>query len=659
MSPARRGPGSRASGAGPEPAPALPVAQVVVDTPLPHLDRPFDYLVTAADHDRAQPGVRVRVRFAGRLTNGFLLARVTDSEHRPAPLTVVSPEVVLSHEVAGLARAVADRYAGSLTDVLRLAVPPRHARAELAGSATEPGAPVVPQPVAPGPDPLPFDPHALDPYGGAGYLAALAAGDAPRAVWGALPGPPWPAIAAAVGATVASGRGALVLVPDARDVARAAAALPRATVLMAGEGPAARYRRFLAVARGQARVVLGTRAAAFAPVAHLGLVVVWDDGDDLYAEPRAPYPHAREVALLRCLRQGTGLLLAGHAVTAEGASLLTSGWAHPLRATREAVRSAAPRVLAAGSDAEIARDEAAATARLPSVAWRTARQSLATGPVLIQVPRRGYVPGLACARCRTPARCEHCGGPLALPAARAAPSCRWCGRPAAAWHCPVCAHDRLRAGAVGERRTAEELGRAFPGVPVRTSGGDAVLSNVDGAPALVVATPGAEPVTPHGYAGVILLDAWALLGRPDLRAAEEALRRWLNAAALAAPQAPVVVVADAGLAVVQALVRWDPFGHADRELAERTTLGFPPAVRLAALDGPPAAVAGLLALAALPPSADVLGPVPAGAGERMLVRTPRADGAGLAAALHAAAAVRSARKETGPVRIQVDPAALG
>ncbi len=630
----------------PDPAPELPVARVAVDTPLPHLDRPFDYLVGAADDAACTPGVRVRVRFAGRLVGGFVLERVARSEHRPAPLTLVSPEVVLSPQVAGLARAVADRYAGSLTDVLRLAVPPRHARAEAS----------APWPV---PAPQPFAPDALAAYEGGSYLTALAAGGSPRAVWSALPGAPWPVIAAAVRACAASGRGALVLVPDSRDVTRLTAALPESLTLQAGEGTAPRYRRFLAVARGSARIVVGTRGAALAPVADLGLVVVWDDGDDLHAEPRAPYPHTREVALLRCVREGAGLLLGGHAVTAEGASLLDSGWARALRASREVVRAVAPRVVAAGSDAEVARDEAARTARLPTLAWRTAGDALRTGPVLVQVPRRGYVPGLACARCRTPARCGHCGGPLGLPSAGAVPACRWCGRPAADWRCGACDHARLRAGAVGERRTAEELGRAFPGVPVRTSGGETVLDSVPAEPAIVVATPGAEPAARDGFAAVLLLDAWTLLGRPDLRAGEEALRRWLNAAALAAPQAPVVIVADAGLAPVQALVRWDPAWYAARELAERTALGFPPAVRLVALDGPPAAVAALLDHAVLPASAEVLGPVPTADGERMLVRTPRADGAALAAALHAAAAVRSARKEPGAVRIQVDPAALG
>ncbi|HEX7353389.1 MAG TPA: primosomal protein N' [Mycobacteriales bacterium] len=621
------------------------VARVAVDMPLPHLDRPFDYAVP--DGVPCPPGCRVRVRFAGRPTGGFVLGRADSSPHRLTPLKVVSPEVVLTPEIARLARAVADRYAGSLADVLRLAVPPRHARAERADSS-------------PTPPPAAHRADGLDRYAeGGAYLSALAAGRSPRAVWSALPGDDWPGeVADAVRAAAASGRGALVVVPDARDAQHVRAALPEAVALQADDGPETRYRRFLSVARGTAPVVVGTRSAAFAPVANLGLVVVWDDGDDLHAEPRAPYPHAREVALLRTVQEGCGLLLGGRAVTAEGASLLRAGWAHPLRAARETLRLVAPRVLAAGSDAEVARDEAARTARLPTLAWRTARDALRSGPVLVQVPRRGYVPGLACARCRTPARCGHCGGPLALPSARATPSCRWCGRPAAAWSCPACGHDRLRAGAVGERRTAEELGRAFPGVPVRTSGGASVLTTVPAEPSLVVATPGAEPRA--AYQAVLLLDAWTLLNRADLRAGEEAVRRWLNAASLAAPRAPVVIVADAGAPAVQALVRWDPFGSADRELSDRSDLGFPPAVRMAALDGAPASIADLLRQAELPAGTERLGPVPLDADvERLLLRVPRSAGAALAAALHAAAGVRSARKESGAVRIQIDPAVLG
>src|ERR1022692_2399386 len=124
----------------PRPAPvaaaSLPVARVAVDIPLAHLDRPFDYLIPERLTLAAVPGCRVRVRFAGRLTGGYLLARADASEHDGALAfleRVVSPEPVLTAEIAGLARAVADRYGGTLADVLRLAIPPRHARAESAG----------------------------------------------------------------------------------------------------------------------------------------------------------------------------------------------------------------------------------------------------------------------------------------------------------------------------------------------------------------------------------------------------------------------------------------------------------------------------------------------------------------------------------------------
>ena len=649
----------------PGPAAELPVAKVVVDVPLPHLDRPFDYLVPETLDEVAVPGVRVRVRFAGQQVNGFVLDRVAETEHegKLSPLArVVSPEPVLGPDLARLCRLVADRYAGVLTDVLRLAIPPRHARVE-----AEPPrlGPALPAELAAGAD------RVWRGYtGGREFAAALATGQAPRAVWAALPGRDWTAaVAAACAATLDGGRGALVVVPDAKDAARLDTALTAAlggtgahVVLTAELGPAERYRRWLAVRRGRVRVVVGTRAAAFAPVADLGLVVCWDDGDDLHVEPRAPYPHAHEVLTLRAHEVGAGALIGGYAVTAEGAALLAAGWARPLRAERATVRASAPRIETAGQDAELARDEAARTARLPSLAWQVAREALEAGPVLVQVPRRGYLPGLACERCRHPARCPYCAGPLALSTGHAVPSCRWCGRPSGRWRCEVCGGQRLRAQVTGSARTAEELGRAFPSVPVRTSGAGQVLATVGDTPALVVATPGAEPVATGGYAAALLLDGWVLLGRADLRAGEEAVRRWLNAAALvrdAGAGGRLVVMAESAAPAVQALVRWDPIGFAERELAERTQLGFPPAARVAGLTGASGAITELLAIAELPAGALVLGPVSTGAAApdqaRALVKVPRAQGPALATALRLAAGVRSARKSPDPVRIQIDP----
>ncbi|MFJ8580804.1 primosomal protein N' [Micromonospora sp. NPDC093277] len=655
-----------------------------MDLPLAHLDRPFDYLVPAELDAQALPGVRVKVRFAGQLVDGWLLERVAESDHpRPRYLEkVVSPVPVLAPEVARLARAVADRYAGSLADVLRLAVPPRHARAEKELTAAPPddADPAAPADdaertvTAPsdGTDPgAPVDPRGWRDYpAGPALLHALADGRAPRAVWSALPGEDWAArYADAVAAVVAGRRGAVVVVADARDLERLDAALTgvlgagRHVCLSAALGPARRYRAFLAARRGDVPVVIGTRAAMFAPVDRLGLVAIWDDGDDLHAEPRAPYPHARDVLLTRAQLGETAALVGGYARTAEAQLLVETRWAREVVADRVTVRARMPAIAPTGDDPHLARDPGAASARLPSLAWTTARDALrADLPVLVQVPRRGYLPSIACADCRTPARCPHCAGPLALPAADGLPACRWCGRGAAAYACPECGGRRLRASVTGARRTAEELGRAFPGVPVRTSGRDEVLGAVPGGAGLVIATPGAEPMADGGYGAVLLLDSWALLTRADLRAGEEALRRWLAAVALARPGAAggrVVVVADGGLAPVQALLRWDAAWFAARELAERRELGFPPAVRMASVTGPAEAVSDLLAGARLPADAEVLGPVPADEGrERMLVRVPRARAAALAEALHAAAGQRSARKAADPVRLQVDPLSL-
>ena len=123
----------------PEDPIAPSIARVAVDVPLSHLDRPFDYAVLPAQEADAAPGARVRVRFAGRLRDGVILDRVTETDHEGAltPLhKIISAEPVLTGEIATLIRKVADHYAGTFADVLRLAVPPRHAATEQAERTT-------------------------------------------------------------------------------------------------------------------------------------------------------------------------------------------------------------------------------------------------------------------------------------------------------------------------------------------------------------------------------------------------------------------------------------------------------------------------------------------------------------------------------------------
>jgi len=211
---------------------------------------------------------------------------------------------------------------------------------------------------------------------------------------------------------------------------------------------------------------------------------------------------------------------------------------------------------------------------------------------------------------------------------------------------------------VGAERTAEEIGRAFPGVPVVASHAGHVVDRVPDEPRVVVATPGAEPACDPGYRAVLILDARSQLQRAALDATEDAVRRWFAAARLAAPKARVIVTAENALPAVQSLVRWDAPWLAARELGERAAVGLPPATRMAALLGAPGDIAEVVAALEVPHR--LLGPVPdpvRGDEERQrgLVVVGREHGADLSRQLRAITATRSARAKSRPVHVRIDP----
>ncbi|MEE2523358.1 primosomal protein N' [Pseudarthrobacter sp. J75] len=685
-------PASAAATSGIALAAVNPVARVLVESGVPHLDRPFDYSVPASLDDTAVPGVRVKVTFNGQELSGYLLERQTTSDagHTLVPLRkVVSAVPVLTPAVRRLAESVAARYAGTVSDVLRVAVPPRVAKLDKeylarhsAGAGADAEAPATSAP-ATGDMPSVWAGY----RSGSPFLLHLAGGGSPRAAVTALQGygdAAWPALLAeAIVAVRASGRGAVVVVPDYRDLDRLekalAGVLPAGDVvrLSADDGPGARYGNFLRLLEGSARVAIGTRSAAYAPVLRPGLFACWDDGDDLHIEQRAPYAHTREVLLLRSEQEEAACLLAGHARSTEAQRLVEQGWAVAVEPDRPATRLATPRVVNTADSFEQERDPLARIARLPGAAWKAAQDGLLRGPVLVQVARAGYAPSLVCDTCREPARCNSCQGPLAVAGSAGSasvPQCRWCSTPAPRWQCGHCGGQRLRRGATGVIRTAEELGKAFPGRPVITSSGDHVKASVGDSKALVVATVGAEPVATGGYAAALLLDGDSLLRRENLRAGEDTLRRWFNAAALVRPakEGGLVVVTAGDTAAVGALLRWDPSGYAGRELALRRELQLPPAVRIASITGQSADVAYFtdavqrqlaaadIKLRTAGPAPVVLGrpPVPqAGSAEadvRTLLFIPYAEAAEVTRILRATRASSAAKRTAGPVQLRLD-----
>ncbi|MDO4928732.1 MAG: primosomal protein N' [Corynebacterium sp.] len=658
----------------------VPVAKVLPLLKLAHLDREFEYLVPADQDEAAQPGVRVRIRFAGRLCDALLLERCETASHEGELAffkSVISPEIVVPPHTYELISAIATRYAGTRSEVIRNAIPPRHAKAEAQQYS-----------------PFPIDEltdargklPSLGRFGhyqfGESFAQAVISGQGPRAVWQCLPDEPWgDSLARLAIHVLAADGGVLIIVPEQADIDYLAACFEKylpnkwITTYTAKLGPQTRYRRYLQVIHGQARLVIGTRNACFLPVENLQLAVIMHDGDDNLVDRRAPYYHAREVVSTRAAQEDCALLIGGYARSTEAQLLVNSGWAHDLVPSRDTLRAHMPYIQAvADSDFALERDPLARQSRMPAIVFAAVREALATGkPALFQVPRKGYVPTVQCAQCRTPARCRHCNGPVGLNQKNQA-YCHWCGKIETNFRCPECGSTQLRGVVLGAQRTAEEIGRAFHSTRIINSSADNIIAEFEPIPAIVVATPGAAPRVVGGYGAVVFLDTWAQLQWPDLRAEEDTLRNWMYTAALAARRGKVVVVADASLGPVQALIRWDPVGIAQYELEQRAEAGFPPATYVAAVDGASESLQTLVEAADWPAEVEVLGPVelPAGApvpggydpnrygpAQRLLLRAPLAMRKELAASLRKLRAAKAVRKDEIPLRVQLDPIHVG
>ncbi|MHC5796220.1 primosomal protein N' family DNA-binding protein [Lacisediminihabitans sp. FW035] len=641
---------------GPGPA-TRSVARVLIDSPLPQLDRLFDYSIPAAMAAEALPGVRVRVplRSIGRVADGFIVEVTGPGEYAGALSeleAVVSSAQVLAPEVWTLARRLADRAAGTASDIVRLAVPKRQVRVEktwLLEVATGIANSVVPVPV-PG-----FDTARIDlALAIGGRLAVDAVPRVVEVAGGPTDSGQWvghwaTTMAASATRALAAGGSAILAVPDYRDQEQLLAALravlpaERIVHLDARQSNPDRYRALLACLGGIPLVIVGNRSVLYAPAGKLGLIAVWDEGDPLHNEPLSPYVHSRDIALVRQELQGCALFFVSHARSTEVERLVEVGWLDELAGERPV----APKVLPTAQ--QQSQDRLAAQARIPSSAWREARAGLEHGPVLVQVARPGYAPRIACASCGNTARCQRCEGPLRLKTARSTPSCSWCGKLATDWSCSNCAGITFRLVGQGTGRTAEDLGRAFPGVRIIIADGDRPILSVDAEPALVIATRGAEPIAAGGYRAVLLLDGERMIARESLRVGEDCLRWWSNAIALAAPGATTVLVGVGG-ALASALATWRRSDYLRSELADRRTLRFPPAVRVATVTGTPETVQAAVDAVSGVDRVDVLGPVEtAEGGVRAIVRFDYGEGAAVASGLRAEVirAATSRRKRAG------------
>jgi primosomal protein N' (replication factor Y) len=133
----------------------------------------------------------------------------------------------------------------------------------------------------------------------------------------------------------------------------------------------------------------------------------------------------------------------------------------------------------------------------------------------------------------------------------------------------------MMLGRGGERHT-EEIGRAFPNIPIHYSTADSQIFTLPSAPALVIATAGMEPRMEGGYSAVVLLEGDSFFSYTDLRAQERAREIFFIAAALVSKKGEVLTVVNSSNPITSALTQWNPKVLATRELSERSELNFPP-----------------------------------------------------------------------------------
>jgi primosomal protein N' (replication factor Y) (superfamily II helicase) len=304
----------------------MSAVQVVVDVPLFHLDRPFTYRVPEALRDTVRLGSRVKVPFGGRRrVDGWVVGFADELPPGARDLIrLVSPVPVFGPRDLALLRWVADRWAGTLADVLRLAVPPRVAAVEAAVDGRAVGGPDGERP-----GPAPDDP-----------LAALVArGWAGAVLWRPLPGEDRGARAVAmVEAALAAGKGALVITPevaagsDVGDAVRKS--FPEAADLSSDLPDRRRYRAWVELRTGRKRLAVGGRSAVLAPVPRLGCILVDDEANRAHKEQRTPRYHAREVALRRAAIEGATCVLTATVPSAEAVAAVRAGQARLLAPDR-------------------------------------------------------------------------------------------------------------------------------------------------------------------------------------------------------------------------------------------------------------------------------------------------------------------------------------
>ena len=603
----------------------LPVARVLVDTGVFHLDQKYDYSVPEKLSDVVVPGVRVQLPFGNRETEGIVVERVAQPERAGTLKTiskVLSPHVVATPALLDLIDKAADFYCCNPWDLVRSAIPPR-----VAGVDKE--IPVVHQAshVSKSRKPTVF--QSFKPFVSSHEQISDIVSDFKN-----------------LGSV-------LIVAPDERDVEKIVESLSstfnNVLKLSSASTREERYRNFLLSMRLDSSIVVGTRSAIFAPVRNLAAIIIYKESSPDHYELRAPGWNSSAIAKMRAESEGLALVLTGFTPSVRVAHEIDARTIKFVnQRTQVNVQAFVP------SDGTL----------LPGRIFSEIKKALKKGPVLFIAPRKGYGNALLCSHCRNVALCK-CGGRLSVASKGLAPTCVHCGSSFPAWRCSYCDRDKQYLAGRGIDRAAEEISRAFPGFPVVISAGDVIKESVDSKPALVLSTPGAQPQVNGGYAAVVVLDAIRFFSHTDINGQERARELLFETASMVNVDGQVLLVLDDSHPVVAAIARWNIAPLLKRELADRDELMLPPSVSSAVLVTDqavaPVIVSGLkkaLEDSRLPTSTRIYGPTLLPKGQaKIVLHISHGESSDLAKILHELQRKRSISKKD-LLTLRIEPYSL-
>lgn len=535
------------------------IAAVRFASPLPQLDREYDYLV--GNQLELTIGSLVEVPFgSGKKPKLGIVVKVkNESEHSGelASVTkVVSKFPQTSNSVLELCSLVAARQASTFGEVLSFAIPKRFVRAEKS---------IEPKSL--------LNITSVDPT--SALIEALRENQkvhfTPELISSSIGIPHW-AMEFANSALLflLQGKSSLIVLPDYREVRHFELALQKLNLdsfsirHVSTDSGSQRYSNHILASLSVA-INYGTRTSCFTPAKDLGFIALWDDGDESHMEQSSPYWNSREVLLQRQQTENTHLVISSHSPSAECLRLIDLGYLTP-------VANPGPLPLVRVTES---------FTRLDDETFGLISKKVGEGkPVLVQIANTGWASAIACSNCKELRKCPNCNSGIWID-----PSglyrCRICKQVDSLPSCD-CGGSNTRPVRIGATAIADQLRRSFPEAEVLESSGDVPLVSTTASAVLVVATPGAEPDVTGGYDLVVIADAAQMIGAPRLKALEKAVGSWANAIAQGSMNCMVIFVGLSG-DLAEQLRNLDFKGILRADFQDRLSLGLPPSTRVASV----------------------------------------------------------------------------